>query len=295
MFSRMNLNLLRVFHIAAKLGSFTRAAQELHLTQPGISKHIKELERCSGTRLFDRLGRRVILTQAGEILFQATGGIFHLIRESKGRIDDLQGLAGGKLSIGASITIGTYILPELLVEFREKYPGVDIKMDIALSQEVVGKVLDNALEIGFVGHFEHDKRLIATLFRNDQMVLIVSTNHEWAGRKQPVRFPELTDQQFLFSRKGSGTRMVVEEVFKTEEGTPKKTMELGTTEGVMQAVAANLGISILSEHVVLKEVAFGAIKKIPLAGVEMKRGLYLVRRKDKYLSESAQAFLSLLE
>lgn len=291
----MNLNLLRIFHSAAKLGNFTRAAKELHLTQPGISKHIKELERCYGTRLFDRLGKKVMLTQAGEILYRTTGDIFNLISESKARIDDLQGLARGKLSIGSSITIGTYMLPELLVKFREKYPGVEIKLDISFSQQTVDKVLDNSLEIGFVGHYEQDKRLIVTPFKTDQMVLVLSAKHEWAGRKKSVRLPELLDQPFLLSRQGSGTRIVLEELFKDKGVTLKKTMEFGTTEGIKQAVAANLGISILSRHVVFKELASGAIKTIPLKGMDLKRNLYLVRRKDRYLSEAAQAFLNLFE
>jgi len=129
----MNLNLLRVFHAAAKVGSFTRAAQDLHLTQPGISKHIKTQERSYGARLFERIGKQVLLTQAGEILYRTTIDVFRLINESKSRIDDLSGLAGGKLNIGASITIGSYILPEWLAAFRDKSAAVKLKLDIAQS------------------------------------------------------------------------------------------------------------------------------------------------------------------
>lgn len=294
MISRINLNLLRIFHGAAHAGSFTRAAEELHLTQPGISKHIKELERCYGTRLFDRIGKKVALTQAGEILYRTTGEIFTALRETQARIDDLKGLAGGKLSIGASITIGTYILPELLVRFRENHPRIDLKLDIALSRQTVDKVLDHAVEIGFVGHFEQDRRLVVTPFMSDRMVLIVSPRHAWAGRATPVRLLELVEQPFLLSRQGSGTRMVLDQLLGAAQITLENSMELGTTEGVKQGVAANLGMSILSEHVVRNELSSGVVVQLPLDGIELKRDLYLIRLKDRYLSEAAQAFLVLL-
>lgn len=136
----MNINQLRIFHAVARLLNFTLAAKELCLTQPGISKHIKDLEEYYGTRLFDRLGKRVILTQAGEILFRSTGQIFNLIDESKTRIDDLVGLKCGKLSLGASSTIGTYILPDLLVRFRQEHASVEIKVGVGRCRQIVCKV-----------------------------------------------------------------------------------------------------------------------------------------------------------
>jgi DNA-binding transcriptional LysR family regulator len=291
----MNLNLLRIFHMAAKTGSFTRAATELHLTQPGISKHIKELERCWETRLFDRVGKKVLLTQAGEILYRTTGDIFNALTEAQARIHDLRGLASGKLSIGSSITIGSYILPELLVEFRENYPDVELKLDITLSRQTVEKVLDYSVEIGFVGHYEYKKSLVITPFMTDALLLIVSATHEWGERTRPVPLQKLVDYPFLLSRLGSGTRIAVDNLLKSAGVRLGTTMELGTTEGVKHAVAAGLGVSILSEHMVRKEVASGAIRTIPLEGIDLKRHLYLVRHKDRYLSEAAQAFLKQLK
>jgi DNA-binding transcriptional LysR family regulator len=293
--SDMNLNLLRVFHAAAKASSFTRAAQEIHLTQPGISKHIKVLERHYGTRLFERIGKQVVLTQAGEILYRTTGDIFRLLNESKSRIGDLRGLCGGRLSIGASITIGTYILPEWLVAFRQKYPAVKLQLDIALSQQVVGKVLDNTLELGFVGHSEQDQRLTVTPFMTDQLVLILPPGHEWAERTAPVTLQELAAQPFLLARQGSGTRMVLEQLFASSGVAVREILEFGTTEGVKQAVAAGLAISILSKHVVAKELSSGTIVSLPLQDVDLKRELYLVHHKDRYLSAAAKAFLQVAE
>jgi DNA-binding transcriptional LysR family regulator len=289
---QMNLNQLRVFHAVAKALSFTHASRELNLTQPGISKHIKSLEDHYGTRLFDRLGKKVALTQAGEILLQTTNKVFHLVAESELRIKELKGLAGGRLCVGASITIGAYILPEALVQFRRKYPAIEIKVETALSSAVVDKVLNNALEVGFVGHCAPDTRLIITPFKVDQMLLIVPAGHKWSGRKS-VGLRELVDQPFLLSKSGSGTGKIIEDLLGREGVKLNNITELGTTEAVKRAVEASLGISIVAKHVVSRELSSGAIQSIALTGIELKRDLYLVRHKDRYLSEAARAFIHL--
>ena len=291
----MNMNLLRIFHEAARCGSFTLAAHELHLTQPGVSKHIRELERCLSAPLFDRVGKRVHLTQAGEILYQTTAEIFATLAGAKAQIRDLQGLTCGTLSIAASITIGTYLLPLQLVRFRELHPGVDLKLDIALSRQAVARVLDHAAELAFVGHSEEDARLVVTPFLIDRMFLAIPPAHPWQQRTKPVALRELADQPFLLSRQGSGTRIVVEDLLRNKGVVLRQTMEMGTTEGVKQGIAAGLGISILSEHVIRTDLTAERIAVVPLRGVDLKRTLYIVRHKDRSLSEAGKAFLKLLK
>lgn len=291
----MNLNLLRIFHAVAKFQSFTRAATELHLTQPGISKHIKELERQYGVRLFDRVGKRVLITQAGEILYRTTGDIFNALTETQMRLDALKGLASGTLSVGSSITIGSYILPELLVAFRDRYPDLELKLDIAPSRQVVERVLKYDVELGFIGHYEQDDRLVATPFLSDRMLLVVAARHAWGSKKKPLSLKQLVDQPFLLPRLGSGTRVSVDTMLEKAGVVLRNTIELGTTEGVKHAVAAGLGVSILSEHMVRAEVASGSIKTVPLAGGDVVRYFYFVRHKDRYLSEAAQAFLQVVD
>lgn len=287
----LNLNQLRVFHTAAALLSFTRAAEKLHLTQPGISKHIRELEARYGNRLFDRLGKKVALTQAGEILFKAVTEMFRLIDEANLRISDLKGLVGGRLNIGASIMIGTYILPRVLAKFRQRHPAIDIAMDISLSELIVDKVLSNSLEAGLVGHRATDRRLVVQRFKTDRMVLIVSPSHGWAKRKSPVGLRELVDQPFLLPQQGSGTRRILEDLFQRSGIRPKHTMELGNTEGVKKAVEAGLGISIISQHIVQGELATRLIRSLTLKGADLRRDLYIVYLKDRYLSAATRAFL----
>jgi DNA-binding transcriptional LysR family regulator len=290
--SAMNMNLLKVFHTVAQLLSFTRAAEELHLTQPGISKHIKTLEEQFGVPLFDRLGKRILLTQAGEILHKATSSAFAQLNEARQHIHDLTGLMGGTLRIGGSVTIATYILPGMLARYKAFAPGVEIAVETGFSRQIVEKVLENSLEVGFVGHYQADARLIHHKFQTERMALIVSPQHPLAGRKEPVQLTELTGQSFLISKKGSGTWRLLSDLFDSKGIVLKDLLEMGTTEGAKQAVEAGLGISIVSRHA-LGDGARVKLREVPLESEGLKRDLYLVYCKDRYLSHAARAFLAL--
>jgi DNA-binding transcriptional LysR family regulator len=290
----MNLNQLRVFHSVAKLRSFSRAADALCLTQPGISKHIKLLETHYGVRLFDRLGKKVILTQAGEILFDKAEMMFDHLNEAKVQIDDMKSLTGGKIDIGASVTIGVYVLPNLLGDFIRRYPSIEISLDISLSQEIEGKVLSNSLDLGFVGHPVRNERLSIRSFLTDELVVIVPPEHNWAKRKI-IQPHQLADQPFLVSREGSGTRSTVEERLRSKGVTLNRIMEFGNTECVKKAVEAGLGISIISKHVIAREVSLNLIRSIPLTGIKTKRDFYIIYLKNKYLNNLVQAFLDYLK
>ncbi|MCM0082576.1 LysR family transcriptional regulator [Geomonas sp. Red32] len=289
----MNLNRLRIFHAAAQCQSFTKAADLLHLTQPGVSKHVKHLEAYYGEPLFDRVGRKVMLTRAGEILYQATSAAFALLEQAKLRIGELSDLTGGKLRIGGSVTIATYILPEMLARFRKLAPGVEISVATGFRNQILEQVLDNTLEAGFVGEKRADERLVFRRFMTDDLLLIVPPGHRWAGRKRPVHLGELAGEVFVLSSRGAGTWRLVSGLLASSQVTPRDTMELGTTEGLKQAVAAGLGVSIVSRHVVHGELARGLLVALPLEGAPLKRELFAVYHKARYLSKAARAFLEL--
>lgn len=291
----MNLNQLRVFDTAARLQSFTRASKALYLTQPGISKHIKQLEEYYGIRLFDRLGKKVVPTQAGEILFQTTQAMFALIDEAKLKMDDLKEMTGGKLSIGACFTAGIYLIPEIIGRFNRRYPRVDIHMDIHLSQNIAEKVLANELDIGFIGALYDDDRLAIKTLREDKLVVIIPNDHPWKNKKV-VRMPELVDQPFILSNKGSGTRTVVEQQLARAGVRLENQVEFGNTEAVKKAVSAGLGISILSESAVKNDTAAGQIISIDLSDHDtpLKRPFYYTFRKDKYRTHATRALIDLL-
>ncbi|MDD5105640.1 MAG: LysR substrate-binding domain-containing protein [Desulfuromonadaceae bacterium] len=294
----MNFNQLRVFQAAAKSLNFTRAAEELHLTQPGISKHLKELEEYYGTPLFERLGKKLSLTQAGEALLEATTAAFIVLDSAKERIDDLNNMTTGKLAIGACHTIGTYVLPDKLVQFRQRYPAIEssieIKVEMNYSREIVEKVLNNSIELGLIGYFRPDPRLLVQTFMSETVQLIVSPSHPWGERKSAVRLSELAQQTVLLAARGSGTWRIVESLLVRKKVQLGRTIELGSSEAVKRAVAANMGVALLSRHVLSHELTDGTIKTVPISGGEPARDLYLIQHKDRYLSRAARAFVELV-
>lgn len=289
----LNLNLLRVFYTVARLQSFTRAAEALFLTQPGISKHIKALEDYYKNRLFDRLGKKVILTQAGETLYRSVDKIFKLIEGSKAEIDDLTRMKVGDLRIGASVTIGSYLLPEVLNRFQNFHPGIRVTLDIDLNLQIVKQVLDNSVDIGLLGAFVDDERLVVKPFFKDELVVIVPADKSWATRDH-IRPLDLLNERFILSRRGSGTRAIIEERLNQEGVTLKKTIEFGHTEAVKRAVEVGLGISIISKSAILNEEKMGLIRSISLSGVNLERNFYFAYRKDKYLTNLVRTFLQFI-
>lgn len=289
----INLNLLRVFYSVAKLQSFTRAAQALFLTQPGVSKHVKDLEEYYGTRLFDRIGKKVVLTQAGELLFASIDKIFRQLEHAREEIDDLKGLQRGGLRIGASVTIGIYCLPGILEKFQKLYPGISFTLDIDLNRQIIRQILDNDADIGLLGAPADDERLATVPFHKDELVVIAPGNKKWIKR-DTMSTEDLLSEKFILSRSGSGTRSIVEERLKAAGIVLKNVIEFGNTEAIKRAVEAGLGISIVSKSAVAREAQLGVIKIMPLSGINLERDFYVIHRKDKYISGLIKTFLEFL-
>jgi DNA-binding transcriptional LysR family regulator len=289
-----NLSQLRTFQAVAQTRSFTRAADVVHLTQPGISKHIKQMEEHYGVPLFDRLGKKVALTQAGEILFEATQEIMASITAAEQRIQELKGLHGGKLVLGASFPIGIYVLPAILAAFRKQCPAVEVTLDISLSEKIVTETLANKLDLGLVSHEVHDPRLFAREFMTDELIAIAPSGHGWASKNQ-IRPQDLVGETFLVAARGAGTRAVVEERLKEKGIVLKSVLDFGNTEGVKRAVEVGLGVSIQSKCVVQREIAAGSLAGSSLAGMDANLEYFYICRKDKHLSNAAKAFLALLQ
>ena len=289
----INLNQLRIFQAVADARSFTRAADVVHLTQPGISKHIKQMEEYYGIRLFDRLGKKVALTQAGEILSEATHEIMASVTAAEQRIEELKGLRGGKLILGASFALGIYILPGILAAFRKQYPAVEVTVDISLSAKIMAKVLANKLDLGLVSPEAHDPRLFSRQFMTDELIAIAPSNHRWANKSR-IRPQELLGEPFIVEARGAGTRTVVEERLKEKGIVLRNVVDFGNMEGVKKAVEAGLGVSIQAQSVFQREISAGSLTGVSLAGMDAKLGRFYICRKDKHLSNPAQAFLALL-
>lgn len=289
----INLSQLRVFQAVAQTRSFTRAAEAVHLTQPGISKHIKQMEEYYGAPLFDRLGKKVALTQAGEILFAASQEVMASVEVAEQRIQELKGLLGGKLLLGTSFPIGVYILPGVLAAFRKKYPAVEVVLDISLSEKIYARVLANKLDLGLVSHEVHDPRLLSKEFMTDELVAIFPGDHKWTAKKS-IEPQDLVGETFIAAARGAGTRAVVEERLKQKGIVLQHMLDFGNLEGVKHAVEVGLGVSIQALSVVRREVAAGSLRALPLAGMDARMDYLYICRKDKHLSTAANAFLDLL-
>jgi DNA-binding transcriptional LysR family regulator len=289
----IDLDQLRIFQAVAQTRSFTRAAEIVHLTQPGISKHIRQMEEYYGVPLFDRLGRKVALTQAGEILFEATQEIMALAGAAEERIQELAGMRAGRLRLGASFPIGVYILPGVLAAFRKSYPDVELTLNISTSEEIEAEVLANKLDIGLVSGEVHDPRLLVKQFMTDELVVIAPHDHKWTAKGR-VKAEELISETFIWAAPGAGIRAVVEERLKAKGLALHRVIDFVNLEGVKHAVEAGLGISIQPRMILQREMAAGSLKALRLADMDSEVAYLYVYRKKRHVSAAAKAFLELL-
>ena len=289
----INLDRLAIFQAVAQTASFTRAAEVVHLTQPGISKHIKAMEEYFGVPLFDRLGRKVALTQAGAVLFEATQEVMALVGAAEQRIHDLTGLRAGKLRVGASFPIGLYILPGVLAAFRKRYPAVEVRLAISTSENIERQVLANKLDIGLISREVHHPKLSTRQFMVDELLVTVPANHRWPTRRR-VKAQDLAGETFIWSARGAGARAVVEERLRAKGIVLRNVLDFANAEGVKHAVEAGLGISIQPRIMVESEIAAGSLRALRLADMDSRIGYFIISRKDRHVFQAQTAFLQLL-
>ena len=289
----MNFSQLKAFLAVAQDGSFSRAAEKLYLTQPAVSKQIQALEEALGMRLFDRVGRSILLTEAGNILRDHAHIVFQTLEEARETITQLRGLQRGHLRISAASTIGTYMLPQPLGELKAQFPGIEISLAITNKARVVQQVLNHEVELGFVGPPVEPAELEREEYLLDELVLILAPTHRLA-REESVGVAELAEEVFILREQGSGTREIMEEELGRVHVSLKKAMELGSTEAIKQAVAANLGVSIVSKFAISLEILQGRLAVARLPELNLRRQLFVIHHGGRTLSPAAQEFCSLL-
>lgn len=289
-----NLERLRVFHAVSQAESFTKAAEALHLTQSGISKHIKAMENELGVRLFDRVGKKVSLTQAGEILYEASKEVLASVGSAEQRIQELAGLSRGRLRVGASFPVGLYVLPRVLAAYRKEYPAVEVTLAISTTASIEAKVLDNKLDFGLVSADVHHPKLLTLAFMTDELVVIVPPEHKWANRRN-IRAEELPDETFILAARGAGARATVEERLKAKGIGLTSVLDFVNIEGVKHAVEAGLGVSVQPRGAVQREVEAGTLIALRLADMESEIQYVYICRKKQFLSSAQKAFLEVLK
>ncbi len=283
---------LQVFHTVARLLSFTKAAESLHMTQPAVTFQVRQLEEYFNTRLFDRTHNRISLTAAGERVYEYAAQIFDLYAKMDNAVRDMTGEISGVLIIGASTTIAEYMLPALLGDFKKKYPDVNVHLKVSNSDGIVHMVENNDIDLGVVEAPVVNKNLVVENCRNDRLVAIVPPQHALAGKRK-VSLQDLQNQAFIAREEGSGTREVIEE-YISEAGLKATdlniAMELGSPEAIKGAVEAGMGVSIVSEVTIHKELQLGTLVALELEP-PLERPFSFVHQKQKFRQRAMDELL----
>lgn len=274
---------LQVFHTVARLLSFTKAAESLHMTQPAVTFQVRQLEEHFNTRLFDRTHNRISLTEAGQRVYGYAEHIFVMYAEMENAVRELTGEISGVLILGASTTIAEYMLPALLGDFKDQYPDVTVRLKVSNTDGIVSMVENNVIDLGVVEAPVMNKNLVVEHCRVDQLVLIVAPGHPLA-RRDRVKLSELTEYPYICREEGSGTREVILEHLHDVGlgvGDLHVVMELGSSEAIKGAVEAGMGISILSRATIAKELKLGYLVAVDL-DPRIDRPFSFVHQKQKF-------------
>ncbi len=279
---------IRVFAAVARNLSFTRAARELHLTQPAVSQQVSLLEEEVGMPLFEQIGRKIRLAPAGTELLRYATQITELLREAGETLAAIRGLKRGELKLGA-VSTAKYFAPTLLSAFTPAYPEVTIKFTVANREEIVKLLGANELDLVIMGRPPRELDTTAEPFARHPFVIIASPDHPLARRhRTPLR--SLARESFIIREQGSGTRASMEHVFR-ERGVPfRASMEVSSNETIKQAVMAGMGLSFISSHTIALEVATGKLAILDVVGLPIVRDWYVIHLRERILSPIAAAF-----
>jgi DNA-binding transcriptional LysR family regulator len=283
---------LQVFFTVARLLSFTKAAESLHMTQPAVTFQVRQLEEYFNTRLFDRTHNRISLTEAGARVYQYAEKIFELYSELENSVREMTGEISGSLTIGASTTIAEYMLPALLGDFKKKYPDINIHLKVSNTDGIVSMVENNSIDLGVVEAPVTNKNLVVEQCRPDHLVAIVPPGHPEAER-ETLTYEALIKYPFICREEGSGTREVISEYLNAvdcSEDALNVSMELGSPEAVKGAVETGMGISVVSLATVQKELRLGTLVAINL-DPPMDRPFSFVRQKQKFRARVMEELL----
>ncbi len=284
---------LKVFHTVAKLLSFTKAAEALHMTQPAVTFQVRQLEEYFNTRLFDRTHNKVNLTAAGEKVSEFAERIFDLYAEMENSVRDLTGDISGALTIGASTTIAEYMLPALLGEFKNRYPDISLRLKVSNTDGIVSMVEHNVIDLGVVEAPVSNKNLIVELCHEDQLVVVASPDHELVKRGSKVCAADIREYPFGCREEGSGTREVITQYLADEgvtAGEMNFCLELGSPEALKGAVEAGMGISILSRSTIDKELKLDTLAELQL-DPPLTRPFSFVRQRQKFRVRAMEELL----
>ncbi|MGH8137264.1 MAG: LysR substrate-binding domain-containing protein [Steroidobacteraceae bacterium] len=288
----VTLRQMKVFAAVARHLSFTRAARELHLTQPAVSQQVKLLEQEVGLPLFEKIGRRVQLAPAGEELLRYARQAIELLREATESLAAMRGLKRGVLKLGA-VSTAKYFAPSLLSAFTPAYPEVTIKFGVGNREDIIKQMAANEIDLVIMGRPPRELDTIAEPFAKHPLIIIAPPEHPLAAKRR-IQLKQLAAQQFLIREEGSGTRASMEHVFRERHVPFRVSMEVSSNETIKQAVMAGMGISFISAHTVGLELAARKLVSLDVVGLPIVRDWYVIHLREKRLSPIAAAFRSFL-
>jgi len=279
---------LQVFESVARHLSFTRAAEELHLTQPAVSMQVKQLESMVDLPLFEQLGKKVHLTEAGETMVRHSRMMMAQLNEIERDINSLRGIEGGQLKICIASTVN-YFATRLLSKFCDIYKSVNISLDVTNREELIKRLDANEPDLVLMGQPPDEPDVEAKAFMENPLIIIANPQHELCGRKS-ISIKEMADQTFVMREPGSGTRTAMRRVFDQYGVTPRPGIQLSSNETIKQSVEAGLGLAVVSAHTVELELNAGRLVSLDVEHFPIMRKWYVAYRKGKRLSTTAQVF-----
>jgi DNA-binding transcriptional LysR family regulator len=286
------LHQLQIFEAIAQHGSFTRAAEELFLTQPTVSQQMKQLTKAIGVPLYEQIGKRIYLTDAGKAVLEVARDISQRFNDLEMTLADIKGLKQGNLKL-AAITTAKYFVPRILGTFRQRYPGINISLQIANRQQILDRLADNLDDLYFIGQPPEDLEINLRHFLDNPLVVIAPRNHPLAQEKL-ISLERLVEEPLIMRESGSGTRMAVESFFAENRLKMRVEMEIGSNEAIKQAIVGGLGLSILSRHSLALEGSQGPLVVLDVEGFPIQKHWYVIYPRNKQLSIVAQTFLDYL-
>ena len=285
----ITLRQLQVFEAAARLGGYTRAAETLHLSQPAVSMQIRQLEEQAGMPLFDQIGKKIHLTDAGRALYRHAQDILAQVQEAQLELEEMRGVRRGQLNITIAST-ANYFAPKLLAAFCQRHPEVKVSLDVSNREHILALLNEADKDLAIMGRPPEASDLVAHPFMENPLVVIASPAHPLA-RARRIPLARLAEESFISREAGSGTRMAAERFFDEAGAHLSTAMEMSSNEAIKQAVQAGLGLGVVSIHTLEMELVLDRLVILDVEGFPIRRHWYVVHRQGKRFSAVAQAFL----
>lgn len=292
----MNIESLKLFCLVVDEGSISQAARLCYLSQPAVTRQIHQLENFYGTLLFDRSEGKLRVTETGKMLYPFAKAIVNDFDRSKEFIQQATGAYNESLRVGASPTIGEYLLPNLLGSFKKQKPEVKVSLTIRNTPSILDDLSNDVIDLALVEGIIENTSFIVEKFADDELILVCPSQHPWCERTE-IHVEELANEQMIWRESISGTRMIVENKLR-EYGVLDKIesyMEIGSTQAIKCAVEAGLGISILPRLTVARELEQGFLYEVKMKGVEINRNLWIVRKPQRFDRMSVTSFIEFIQ